>query len=72
MHLSTVLDSKLSTLAAEYGRDKEALIREAIEAYLNSDEWFREKIEEGLAAADRGQLLEHEEVKALIDRRYPG
>jgi predicted transcriptional regulator len=25
-----------------------------------------------LAAADRGELVDHEEVRKLIDQRYPG
>jgi predicted transcriptional regulator len=29
-------------------------------------------VDEGLAAADRGELVEHEEVGKLIDGRYAG
>jgi predicted transcriptional regulator len=29
-------------------------------------------VEKGLAAADRGEFIEHEERSKLIDRRYPG
>jgi hypothetical protein len=36
------------------------------------DEWFIREVEKGLAAADRGEFIEHEEIGKLIDRRYPG
>ncbi|MGA7463415.1 MAG: hypothetical protein WBW69_24480 [Candidatus Korobacteraceae bacterium] len=66
------LQAKLSRLAAEQGRDTRALVREAVERFVDHDEWFLRKIEEGLAEAERGELVDHEEVKKLIDRRYPG
>jgi len=66
------LEAKLSRLAAEQGRDARALVREAVERFVSYDEWFTQEVEKGLAAADRGQLMEHEEIGKLIDRRYPG
>jgi predicted transcriptional regulator len=30
------------------------------------------EVDKGLAAADRGELIDHEDVGKLIDRRYPG
>ena len=66
------LQAKLTRLAEEQGRDTRALVREAVERFVDHDEWFLRKIEEGLAEAERGQLVDHEEVKKLIDRRYPG
>ena len=41
----------------------------AVESY---DEWFIREVEKGLAAADQGEFVEHEEVGVLIDRRYAG
>jgi predicted transcriptional regulator len=72
VRLNPELQGKLSRLASEQGRDSEALIVEAVERMVNYDEWFLQQVEEGLAAADRGEFVENEEVKKLIDRRYPG
>ena len=72
MRLNPELQEKLSRLASEQGRDSEALVVEAVERMINYDEWFLEEVEAGLAAADRGEFVENEEVKKLIDRRYPG
>ena len=66
------LEAKLTRLATEQGRDTRALVREAVERFVNYDEWFVREVEKGLAAADRGELIEHEEIGKLIDRRYPG
>lgn len=66
------LQAKLARLATKSGRDTQALVREAIEKFVDYDEWFVREVENGLAAADRGELIDHENVGKLIDRRYPG
>ena len=35
-------------------------------------EWFLREVDKGLAAADRGELVDHGEVRKMIDERYPG
>lgn len=66
------LQEKLARAASEQGRESEALVVEAVERMLNHDEWFLREVEKGLAAADRGEFVEHEDVRKLIDHRYPG
>lgn len=66
------IQSKLTRLAAQLGRDKKALVREAMERFVNYDEWFVGEVDKALAAADRGELIDHEAIGNLIDRRYPG
>jgi predicted transcriptional regulator len=39
---------------------------------LNYDEWFLQKVNEGIAAADRGELMDHTDVRKMIDERYSG
>jgi len=70
--LTPDLEAKLARLAAEQGRDTGALVREAVERLVNYDEWFVREVEKGLAAADRGELIDHEEIGKLIAQRYPG
>ena len=72
VHLTPDLQAKLTRLAAEQGCDAETLAREAIEQFVNYDEWFLREVEKGLAAADRGEFVEHDEIGRLIERRYPG
>lgn len=69
--LNRDLQAKLSRLAAQQGRPTEALVVQAVERMVNYDEWFRREIEKGLAAAERGELIEHGQVRKLIDEQYP-
>ncbi len=66
------LQAKLSRLAAEQGRATQTVVQEAVQRFVEYDEWFLREVEKGLAEADRGELIEHEEVRKLVDRRYPG
>jgi predicted transcriptional regulator len=50
----------------------ETLVLEAVERFVNFDEWFMREVEKGLEAADRGEFVEHKEIGKLIDSRYPG
>jgi predicted transcriptional regulator len=37
-------------------------VQEAVERFMDYDEWFIREVEKGLAQIDAGELLEHEEV----------
>ena len=66
--LSPDVQSKLARLAAEHGCDAEALAREAIERFVDYDEWFANEVEKGLAQIARGEVLTHEEVGARVEK----
>jgi predicted transcriptional regulator len=66
------LETELARVAAERGCNVEALAKEAIERFLDYDAWFMQEVNKGLAAADRGEFLEHDAVRKFIDDRYPG
>ena len=72
VRLNPNLQEKLTRLAAQQGRDSESLVVEAVERLVNYDAWFLQEVEKGLAAADQGKLIEHEDIRKLIDSRYPG
>ncbi len=36
------------------------------------EEWLLREVDKGIAAADGGKLLDHSELRKLIDERYPG
>ncbi len=59
-------------MTAEQGRATESLVVEAVERMVSYDEWFLREVDKGLVAAERGQLVDHAEVRNLIDDRYPG
>jgi predicted transcriptional regulator len=66
--LNPDVQAKLERLAGECGRDAEALAREAIERFVDYDEWFVNEVEKGLAQIARGEVLSHEEVGARLER----
>jgi predicted transcriptional regulator len=69
VHLNPDVQDKLTRIAAARGSDAEMLAREAIERFVDYDEWFIREVEKGLASADRGELLSHAEVGARLGKR---
>ena len=53
IHLNPDLQAKLARLAAQRGRDAETLAREAIERFVDYDEWFIEEVEKGFRRPPR-------------------
>lgn len=66
--LDPVVQAKLQRLAAERGRDAEVLAREAIERFVNYDDWFLSEVEKGLAQIDRGEVLTHSQVGSRLEK----
>ena len=62
---------KLSRIAVAQGCATEALVKEAVERLLSHDEWFLREVDKGIAAADRGEVVQHEDVRRMIESRYP-
>jgi len=55
---------ELDRLARSLGRDRSYLLNEAVEQYLSVHEYHLEQIEEGLAEARAGKLVEYDKVKS--------
>ncbi len=62
------MQAKRAHIAAEQGRDTETLAQEAIERFVDYDEWFIREVEKGLASAGRGELLCDEEVGTRLEK----
>ncbi len=71
LNLRPALQAKLAVLAAEQGCGAEALIEKAVERLVSYDTWFLAEVEKGLAEAERGELIDHEDVLKMIEQRYP-
>jgi predicted transcriptional regulator len=69
LKLSPDLQAKLDRIAAQQGRDRQSLVHEAIERLVGYDEWFIRQVETGLAQIERGDVLEHDEVAARMEKR---
>ena len=57
---------RLEVLSQDMRRSRSFLAAEAIAEYLKYKEWKIQAIKEGIAAADRGEVVPHEEVVAWL------
>ena len=60
--------SALDTLANSLDRDRSYLLGEAVQAYLDTQQWQLEQIRAGIAEADAGRVVNHRRVKAMASR----
>ena len=58
----------LDTLAEALDRDRTYLINEAIDAYLDVQQWHIEQIKAGIRQADAGRLIDHADMKRRFAR----
>jgi predicted transcriptional regulator len=71
LHLTPEQERELSELASRKGRQANELAQEVIGFYLEHEARFFEAVQRGLASAERGDLIEHEEVLTRIERLFP-
>jgi len=64
VRLAPEVKRRLESVAVRVRRSKSFLAAEAIEEFLAVQEWQIAAIKAGMAAADRGDLVPHEEVRA--------
>jgi len=67
VHLAPEIEQQLQHLAARVERTPEELAQEAVQNYIFYKKDFADAVREGLAAADRGELHDHDEVMAMMD-----
>jgi predicted transcriptional regulator len=64
---------QLDDLAGSLDRSRNYLVNQALKEYLAAHTWQLEKINQGIAAAERGELTEHDDVmqemEAIITRK---
>ena len=69
LNLSPEMEARLARIAANQGRDAESVVLDAVERLLSYDEWIHTKVKHGIASADRGETLSHEEVGRRLEER---
>ena len=67
VHFTPEQEAQLSQIANYNGTAPEHLVKEATLRLLQDDARFREGVERGIAAAERGEFVEHEEVWANVE-----
>jgi predicted transcriptional regulator len=61
-------EAELSRIASYNGTPAEQLVKQAALRLVEEEARFRAGVRRGLDQADRGEFLDHEEVKAHIQR----
>lgn len=61
-------EARLADIASHRGLKTDQLAQEVLNRYLEDDTRFVEAVNLGLAAADRGDLVEHETVGEKLKR----
>jgi predicted transcriptional regulator len=59
--------TELDAIAKAMDRDRSYLLNEAVESYLSEQKRFAAMVEEGLRASKNGELIDDEELGAMID-----
>jgi len=71
-NISTRIDrevaKKLDLLAKATARSKSFLVARAVEAYVDSQAWQIEAIQEGIKEADKGHFATDKEVKRVFKK----
>jgi len=70
VHLSPDKEARLRQYASRAGKGAAQVVEEAVDRMLEYDLRFVESVEEGRAAAGRGDLLDHDEVVERIERMF--
>ena len=58
----------LDALAGSLDRDRSYLLNEAVQAYLDLQQWQLDEIHAGLADADAGRVIDHARMKAMASK----
>jgi RHH-type transcriptional regulator, rel operon repressor / antitoxin RelB len=64
VRLAPEVKRRLESVALRVRRSRPFLVAEVIEEFLAVQEWQIAAIKEGIAAADRGDIVPHEDVRA--------
>jgi predicted transcriptional regulator len=63
-------EAQLSQIAARAGMDTEHLVKDAVLRLLEENAKLRLSVRRAIEEADRGELIDHQEVVAHIEQRF--
>ena len=68
VHLTPEQEAQLAGIASKQGTDAEHLVKDAAVRLLDENGRFRDAVREGLAQADRSELIEEAEMDARLEQ----
>ena len=70
VRLTPEQEARLTQMATKAGTDPERLVKDVVLRYLDDETQFLAPVEKGLAAAERGEFIEEEEMDARVERMF--
>ena len=70
VHFTPEQEAQLAQMATKLGTDPERLVKDVLVRYLDDEARFLAAVEKGIAAAERGQFIEEDEMDARIERMF--
>jgi RHH-type rel operon transcriptional repressor/antitoxin RelB len=67
VRVDTAAKKRLEKLAKNTGRSRSFLAAEAINEYLDVNEWQVGGMKQAIESADRGEFIPHDQVKAWVN-----
>ena len=72
IQLAPEAEAALDRIVAISGRTREQVVGEAMQSYATWLEYEAQKIKESIEAADRGELIDHDELFDRLEAKYAG
>jgi predicted transcriptional regulator len=69
LHLTPETEAKLNELAERTRRGTDELLAEAVDVLVAYSWWFERKVRDSAAAAERGEILPDDNVRAWLEQR---
>ena len=70
VHFTPEQQAQLAQMATKAGTNPERLVTDVVARYLYDEARFLEAVEKGIAAAERGEFIEEEEMDARLERMF--
>jgi predicted transcriptional regulator len=70
LNLTPEQQEQLAQIATKAGTVPERLVTDVVARYLNEEARFLAAVEKGLAAAERGEFIEEEEMDARVEAMF--
>lgn len=70
VHFTPEQQARLAQIAGQAGTAPERLVVDVVARYLDEEARFLAAVQKGIAAADRGEFLEEEEMDACLHAMF--
>ena len=70
VHFPPEIENQLQQVASANGKNAEQLVKDTVARMLENQAAFTSGVQRGLEQAERGEMVDHEDVRRRIDRLF--